>query len=194
MKRVCVFCGSSSGASPLFEQDARFLGQALAAADIELVYGGASVGLMGAVANACLKAGGRVIGILPKALEAKEIAHKELTRLHIVDSMHERKAMMADMSDGFIALPGGLGTIEELFEIWTWGQLGYHGKPFAIYNTLAYYDQLLRFLDHAVEAQLVKAVHREMLIVATDATSLLERMNGYSPPSVAKWTDRVLVP
>src|SRR3546814_750650 len=153
--RLCVFCGSSDGARPAYRDAAHALGKALADAGIGLVYGGAAVGLMGAVADGALARGGEVMGVLPRSLADRELAHPGLTQLHVVGSMHERKAMMAKLSDGFIALPGGLGTFEELFEIWTWAQLGYHRKPVALLNVDGYYDGLLSFLDHPVREAFV---------------------------------------
>jgi uncharacterized protein (TIGR00730 family) len=158
--RLCVFCGSSSGSSPIYVDQAKALGTALAQSGIDLVYGGASVGLMGAVADATLAAGGNVIGVMPQALVDKEISHKGLTDLRIVGSMHERKALMAELADGFIALPGGLGTFEELFEVWTWAQLGYHRKPCALLNVDGFYDKLSGFLDDVVTRGFVKPSHR----------------------------------
>ncbi len=187
LKRVCVFCGSNPGNDPVFLAAARDLGQALASAGLELVYGGASVGLMGAVADGALAHGGKVIGILPEALAAKELAHKSLTELRIVGSMHARKAMMADHADGFIALPGGVGTFEEFFEVWTWGQLGYHGKPCALLNIAGFYDGLLAFLDDVAGRGFMKQAHRDMLVVDSTIAPLLEAMQAYRAPDVAKW-------
>lgn len=188
--RLCVFCGSSAGADPAYAEAAHGLGTAIARRGFGLVYGGASVGLMGMVADGALAAGGEVIGVLPKSMQERELAHRGLTELHIVDSMHARKAMMADRSDGFIALPGGVGTLEEMFEIWTWGQLGYHRKPLGMLNVTGYYDPLLAFLDSTVSAGFVRELHRGMLIAETDPEPLLDRMVAYEPPSVVKWIDR----
>lgn len=185
--RLCVFCGSSPGNKPEYLAAAQQLGTALAKADIGLVYGGAQVGLMGAVADAALAAGGEVIGVIPRHLVERELAHEGLTTLHEVGSMHERKAMMADLSDGFIALPGGVGTFEELFEVWTWGQLGHHQKPCALLNAAGYYDQLIAFLDHALTEGFMRQPYRDMLIVDTEANALLDKVRGYAPPSVSKW-------
>ena len=187
MKRLCVFCGSSTGDAPAYAAAARELGTALAGRKIGLVYGGASVGLMGAVADAALAAGGDVIGVMPEALAKKELAHAGLTDLRIVGSMHERKALMAELSDGFIALPGGLGTLEELFEVWTWAQLGYHAKPCALLNVAGFYDRLISFLDSVVEHHFLKPAHRDMLVVASDSDDLLARLAAYQPPDVGKW-------
>lgn len=182
--RLCVFAGSSTGANPNYVSEARKLGTLLAKRKIGLVYGGASVGLMGAVADATLEGGGEVIGVIPKSLLARELAHKQLSDLRIVDSMHERKATMAQLSEGFIAIPGGIGTLEEIFEIWTWGQLGDHEKPCALLNTGNYYSPLLSFIDRVVAEGFVKPAHREMLLVDADPERLLDRMNTYVPPIV----------
>ncbi|MFP6847728.1 MAG: TIGR00730 family Rossman fold protein [Pseudomonas sp.] len=185
--RLCIFCGSNAGSNPVYIEAATRLGQALANAGIGLVYGGASVGLMGAVANAALAAGGEVIGVIPRALWEKEVAHTGLEDLRIVDSMHQRKALMAELSDGFIALPGGVGTLEELFEVWTWAQLGHHRKPCALLNINGYYDRLSAFLDHMVDEAFVKAPHRQMLIVEQDIDALLTAIDSYEAPTVGKW-------
>jgi len=185
--KVCVFCGSSEGVRPQYREAALALGRAIAARGDELVYGGSKVGLMGAVADATLGAGGRAIGVLPRALRDKEIAHEGLTELHIVESMHQRKAMMADLSGAFVALPGGMGTFEEVFEIWTWAQLGYHRKPVGLLDIEGYYDRLLAFLDQTVEEGFVKPEHRRMAIVETDPALLLDRFATYEPPTVTKW-------
>ncbi|WP_298956493.1 TIGR00730 family Rossman fold protein [uncultured Methylobacterium sp.] len=185
--RLCVFCGSNDGVAPLYREGAQALGRHLAETGIDLVYGGGKVGLMGAVADAVLAAGGRAIGVMPRPLVEKEIAHHGLTELRVVGSMHERKALMADLSDGFVALPGGLGTFEELFEVWTWGQLGYHPKPMAVLNLGGFYDPLLGFLDHVVEQGFVREAHRGMLIVARDPEELLAGIRSYTPPSLTKW-------
>lgn len=187
LRRLCVFCGSGAGAAPGYAAAARELGTTLARQGIGLVYGGASVGLMGAVADAALAAGGEVIGVIPEALVRKEVAHGGPIDLRIVGSMHERKAMMADLSDGFVALPGGIGTLEELFEIWTWAQLGHHRKPCALMNVEGFYDPLIAFLDGVVERRFLKAEHRGMLIVAAAVEPLLAAMAAYEPPVVGKW-------
>lgn len=189
MKSICVYCGSSMGVDPAFADAARVLGTELASAGIELIYGGGRVGLMGAVADAVLTAGGRVQGIIPQALATREVAHSGLSQLHVVDTMHQRKALMADLSGGFIALPGGLGTFEELFEIWTWSQLGIHHKAIGLLNVAGYFDHLLAFLDHATASQLLKPVHRDTLIVSQEPADLLERMNSYVPAVGLKWFD-----
>ncbi len=185
--RLCVFCGSSDGARPLYREAATALGRHFAEAGIELVYGGGKVGLMGAVADGALGAGGRVTGIMPQALVEKETAHRGLTDLRVVASMHERKAMMADLAEGFVALPGGLGTFEEMFEVWTWAQLGYHRKPLAVFNAGGFYDGLLGFLDSVVEEGFVREPHRAMLIVGTEPADLVTRIRAYEPPRVIKW-------
>lgn len=187
---LCVFCGSSPGHDRSHGRAARALGSALGQAGIHLVYGGGHVGLMGMVADAVLDAGGRVTGVIPQALHDLEVAHHGLTKLHVVGSMHERKALMADLSDGFIALSGGIGTFEELFEIWTWGQLGYHRKPVGLLNIDGFYDKLVGFVDDVVTAGFLRPAHREMLMVDTDAGALVARMQGYEPPLVEKWIGR----
>ena len=188
--RLCIFAGSSPGANPNYLRQAQNLGALLARRKIGLVYGGASVGLMGAAADAALEAGGEVIGVIPRSLVARELAHKKLPDLRIVNSMHERKATMAQLSDGFIATPGGIGTLEEIFEIWTWAQLGEHEKPCALLNTDDYYAPLLSFLDKVVGDGFLKRVHREMLLVDSDPERLLDRMKVYVPPIVIKWIDK----
>lgn len=187
---VCVFCGSSPGGDPAYRAAAEAMGREIAGRGQRLVYGGAKVGLMGAVADAALAAGGEVVGVLPHALSDKEIAHTGLTRLEIVASMHERKARMAELSDGFVALPGGAGTLEEIFEIWTWGQLGFHAKPAGFLNSRGYYDALRSFVDHAVGQAFLKAPHRDMLIFREDAGEMLDALAAYVPPVVEKWIGR----
>ena len=189
VKSVCVFCGSSMGDRAAYRESAEAMGQALAKANLGLVYGGGHVGLMGAVANATLAAGGTVTGIIPKALYDKEVGHDGLTKLEIVGSMHERKARMAELADAFVALPGGLGTFEELFEVWTWAQLGWHPKPVALLDVDGFYRPLSQFLDEVVARGFVRQIHREMLIVATDPSDLLEKLAAYEPPKVVKWID-----
>ena len=189
MNSICVFCGSRPGTDPAYEVAARCLGQALAQANITLVYGGGNVGLMGVVADAALEAGGEVVGVIPEALMRREIGHPGLTKLHIVASMHERKAKMAELSDGFVALPGGTGTLEEFFEVLTWAQLGEHEKPCGLLDIAGYYGPLLAVFDHMVEKGFLKDHHREMLLLERDPTTLLERFARYEPPRVAKWID-----
>ncbi len=187
MTRYCVFCGSSSGASDDYLLAAHTLGKALVEREIDLVYGGASIGLMGAVADAVLAAGGKAYGVIPRHLEKHEIAHKSLTELLVVENMHERKAAMADMSSGFIALPGGIGTLEELIEICTWQQLGLHTKPTGVLNINQFYDQLLSFLDHTVQEKFLHPQHRANLISAADAGLLLDQMmSATTSPDVFK--------
>jgi hypothetical protein len=166
--RLCVFCGSKPGDNPAYAEAAAALGHMLAEQRIGLVYGGASVGLMGVIADATLQAGGDAIGVIPQSLVDKEIAHPDLTQMHIVSGMHERKALMADLSDGFIALPGGIGTLEELFEIWTWAQLGMHSKPCVLLNVAGYYNQLIGFLDQMTQAGYLKESSRSMLRIASN--------------------------
>ncbi len=187
MRRLCVFCGSNSGSEPAYIDAAGALGRTLAEAGVGVVYGGASVGLMGAVADAALAAGGEVIGVIPRALVDKEIAHRGLADLRVVASMHERKALMAELSDGFVALPGGVGTLEELFEVWTWAQLGHHAKPCAVINTAGFYDRLIAFLDDVAGQGFMKQVHRAMLIVAEEPAALLGLMRSYEAPVQSKW-------
>jgi uncharacterized protein (TIGR00730 family) len=190
LRRVCVFCGSSLGFQPAYAQAADELGQLLAQRGIELVYGGGKVGLMGRIADACLKAGGRVTGVVPRQLVAKEIAHSGLSELHIVESMHERKAMMADLADAFIAMPGGYGTWEEFCEVLTWSQLGLQRKACALLNVSGYYDPLLAMADRAVQEGFVRDVHRELLLSDTDPRRLLDHLTQYTVPMVDKWMDR----
>ncbi|OJX64932.1 MAG: Rossman fold protein, TIGR00730 family [Micrococcales bacterium 73-13] len=188
--RLCVFSGSSPGRSPGYAAAATALGAELAARGIGVVYGGASVGLMGAIADAALAGGGEVIGVIPRSLMDKEIGHPGLTELRVVGSMHERKALMAELSDGFVALPGGAGTLEEIFEVWTWAQLGHHRKPCALYDVEGYYRPLAAFLDHVVEERFLKPVHRGMLIVEHDLDGLLAAIGDYRAPLADKWIDR----
>ena len=190
MRRVCVFTGSNHGAREQYAAAARKLAHDLVARGCELVYGGAHVGLMGVLAETVLENGGRVIGVIPEVLLAKEVAHHGLTELRVVASMHERKAVMSDLADAFVALPGGLGTLEELFEVLTWSQLGLHAKPCGILNVSGYFDALLAFLDHAVCERLLKSAHRALLIVDGDSGSLLDRLAAYRAPAIDKWIDR----
>jgi uncharacterized protein (TIGR00730 family) len=187
VKRVCVYCGSNPGKSAEFLESARRLARELVQREICVVYGGASVGIMGEIADNVLADGGEVIGVIPQALADKEVSHAGLTELKIVGSMHERKAIMADISDGFIALPGGLGTLEEIFEVLTWAQLGFHKKPCALLNVKGYYDKLIQFLNHAVAEGFVAKPHREMLLVEKEPHRLLEIMADYNAPTVDKW-------
>ncbi|MES0810733.1 TIGR00730 family Rossman fold protein [Roseibium sp. SCPC15] len=187
MKSICVFCGSSYGALEAYADAARETGRVIAENGYRLVYGGAKVGLMGTVADAALAAGGEVIGVLPKSLQDKEIGHEGLNELHLVGSMHERKALMAELSDGFIALPGGVGTLEEIFEVWTWGQLGYHEKPCGFLNIEGYYDQLIAFLDHQTREGFTKKAMRDMAQVASTPGALIDLFKAYTPPNTPKW-------
>src|SRR5574343_577634 len=187
MKSICVYCGSSPGRQPIYADAADSLAAALVKRNLRLIYGGAGIGIMGRLADQVLQLGGEVIGVIPKALAHKEIAHANLTELHITSSMHERKMLMAELSDGFIALPGGIGTLEELFEIWTWAQLGFHHKPCGLLNVNNYYDALIEFLDHMQTEHFVKAHHREMLMVEIDADSLLERFSSYQATAAKQW-------
>lgn len=187
LRRVCVYCGANRGRDPAYAAAAQAMGRALAVRGIGLVTGGGRVGLMGVVADAALDAGGEVTGVIPDALMRKELAHTGLTELVVTASMHERKARMAELADGFVALPGGLGTYEELFEIWTWAQLGWHTKPCGLLNAAGFYDRLVAFLDGASEAQFLKPEHRAMLIVEDDPDRLLDRFDAYRAPTVAKW-------
>lgn len=190
LARVCVFCGSNSGARAQYAAAAQALADQLVARGSELVYGGAQVGLMGVLAQRVLARGGRVTGVIPEVLVAKEVAHPALNELRIVGSMHERKAVMSDLSDGFLALPGGLGTLEELFEVLTWAQLGLHSKPCGLLNVSGYFDPLLAFLDHAVSERLLKSRHRALLLADDDPASLLDRMAAYRRPAGEKWIGR----
>jgi uncharacterized protein (TIGR00730 family) len=190
MKRICVFCGSSLGTRPAFADAAQALGRELASRGLELVYGGASVGLMGLVADAVLRAGGRAIGVIPEPLASKEIAHEGLSELHVVGSMHERKAKMAELADGFVTLPGGIGTFEETFEILTWAQLGLHRKPCGLLDVEGYYAPVVQLLDHACAEGFVRRDHLSMLLVEETAAALLDRFARYEPTYVAKWIER----
>jgi len=190
MKRICVFCGSSAGSRPEYRACAEQLGAELTRRNIGLVYGGGNVGLMGAIADAVLAAGGEAIGVIPEHLMTREIGHRQLTKLHIVRSMHERKAMMADLSDAFIALPGGFGTLEEFFEVLTWSQLGLHLKPCGIVNVLGYYTPLLSMLDHAVGERFLKPQNRALVLARETPAELLQALAEWSPVHVEKWLDR----
>ncbi len=190
MKAVCVFCGSNPGNDPVYAAGATAMGVEIAKRGMTLVYGGGAVGLMGIVANAALEAGGKVHGIIPRALREKEIGHNGLTELEVVDTMHTRKARMAELSEGFIAMPGGIGTFEELFEVWTWGQLGIHSKPLGLLNIGGFYDPLARFLDGTVEAGFLKQNHRAMAMTDTEPATLLDRMEQYVPSATFKWVEK----
>jgi uncharacterized protein (TIGR00730 family) len=187
IRRLAVFCGSNPGARPDYVEAARSLGRLLAQRAIGIVYGGSNVGLMAALADAMMDEFGDIIGVIPRMLVEREVANKALTDLRIVDSMHQRKAMMAELADGFIALPGGIGTLEEFFETWTWGQLGMHAKPCGLLNVAGYFDPLLEFLDYAVAEKFVRDAHRAMVVVESDPAALLSRFESYEPPRVVKW-------
>lgn len=190
MKRICVFCGSSNGFQPVYAEAARTLGKILANRRIGLVYGGGNVGLMGIIADAVLGAGGEVIGVIPEALVGRELAHRTVTELIVVRSMHDRKAKMAALSDGFVAMPGGYGTFEEFCEIITWAQLGMHRKPCAILNVEGYYDPLLALFDRAVREGFVHPSNRRLVLQETDPHRLLDVLASYTPPQTEKWIDR----
>ena len=190
MNGITVFCGSSSGDKEVYRNTARLLGNALAENNIKLIYGGASVGLMGAVADGALEAGGTVIGVLPRFLEAKEIAHEGLSELILVDSMHERKTRMNELSEGVIALPGGFGTLEEFFEMLTWAQLGLHKKPMALLNVNHFYDTLLTFMGNMVDQGFLKHENLKMILAEENIQTLLEAMKTYSAPKTVKWIDK----
>jgi len=187
MKSIAVYCGSSAGTNPLYISQAKALGAALVARGLMLVYGGGRVGLMGTIADAVLDLGGQVIGVIPDFLDARELAHKGCTELHVVRSMHERKLMMADRADGFIAMPGGYGTLEELFEVLTWGQLGLHQKPVALLNVDGYYDHLLLALDRMRDDELLRPENCSMLLQSADPQDLLAQMAAYQPVQMEKW-------
>jgi uncharacterized protein (TIGR00730 family) len=190
LRRLCVFCGSSPGIQTSYAQAADDMGRLLAERGIDLIYGGGNVGLMGRIADACLSHGGRAIGVIPKALAAKELAHGGLTELHVVESMHERKALMADLADAFVAMPGGYGTWEEFCEVLTWSQLGLQRKACALLNVSGYYDPLLDMADRAVDQGFVRDAHRQLLLADTDPGRLLDRLTSYTVPIVDKWIDR----
>lgn len=187
---VCVFCASSAGVDPCHTEGARAFGEVLARSGRRVVYGGGNTGLMGALAEGVLSARGEIVGVMPRHLVEREVAHHGLTRLETVASMHERKARLAEMADAFVALPGGLGTLEEFTEIWTWGQLGLHRKPYGILNVAGYYTPLLAFLDHALAQGFVRPEHRAMVHVAEDPAALLDAMEHAPPPALPKYLDR----
>ncbi|HUE87392.1 MAG TPA: TIGR00730 family Rossman fold protein [Vicinamibacterales bacterium] len=188
--RLCVFCGSSLGANPAFAEAARVLGTELAQRRIGIVYGGGNVGLMGVVADAALAAGGEVIGVIPHGLVSRELAHQGLSHLYVVESMHERKALMAELSEGFLALPGGFGTLEEFCEVVTWTQLGVHAKACGLLNVAGYYDGLLSFLAHALKEGFLRPAHFEIVVAGSDPLTLVDRVLDWRPPPVAKWISR----
>jgi uncharacterized protein (TIGR00730 family) len=187
IQSVCVYCGSSPGRLEGYAAAARRLARSLVDRNIRLVYGGASVGIMGLVADTVLKLGGQAVGVIPEALLRREIAHANLTELHVTRSMHERKSLMAELADGFIALPGGIGTLEELFEVWTWAHLGLHDKPCGLLNAEGYFDALISFLDHAVAERFLQPTTGSMLLVDADPDRLLDRFRGHAPPAATPW-------
>jgi len=189
MHSLCVFCGSNPGAAPAYAEAAADLGRVLAERGVSLVYGGGRVGLMGVLASSALACGGRVTGVIPEALATKELAHDGLTELRVVGSMHERKALMSELSDGFIALPGGIGTLDEWFEVWTWSQLGFQPKPCGILNVAGYYDHLLAFLDHMTAERFLSPPHRSMAIVEETPDLLIDRLASWQPPRAGKWIE-----
>lgn len=190
MKNITVFCGSSFGSDELYKEQATLLEQTLAKQNIQLIYGGANVGLMGAVADGVLKEGGKAIGVLPHFLQSKEIAHQNLTELILVETMHERKTKMNDLCDGVIVLPGGYGTLEEFFEMITWAQLGLHKKPIAILNIDGFYDDLIKLVQTMVDKGFLKQINQEMLLVSDSIDELLEKMRNYQAPTVGKWISK----
>ena len=189
MRRICVYCGSSKGTRPVYAEAAEDLADVLVRHELELVYGGAAKGIMGVVADKVLELGGKAHGVIPQMLVDKEIAHEGLTQLHVVASMHERKTMMAALSDGFIAMPGGFGTLEEIIEILTWAQLRFHDKPCGILNVRGYFDHLLSYLDHARDEGFLRAENRRMLLADDDAAGLVRRFERYTAPHVDKWIE-----
>ncbi|RZI43064.1 TIGR00730 family Rossman fold protein [Herbaspirillum sp. HC18] len=190
MKSLCVYCGSSIGASPAYADAARLLAKSMVESNIALVYGGGNVGLMGVIADAVMRLGGEATGVIPKALMDKEVGHTTLTRLHIVKDMHERKAMMAELSDGFVAMPGGIGTLEELFEVFTWSQLGFHDKPIGLLNVNSFYDGLIAFLRHVVTERFLKPEQASLLIHEPEPSLLVERLKTFVSPHHDKLLDR----
>jgi uncharacterized protein (TIGR00730 family) len=189
IRSLCVYCGSSPGRLGAYSTAASGLAQALVDRNIRLVYGGASVGLMGVVADTVLRLGGQAVGVIPEAIVRKEVAHKSLTELHVTKSMHERKSLMAELSDGFIALPGGIGTLEELFEVWTWAHLGIHAKPCGLLNVEGYFDSLVGFLNHSVAERFLSFETASMLLVEHEPEALLDRFVRHRPPAVSKWLE-----
>ncbi|MEM9643952.1 MAG: TIGR00730 family Rossman fold protein [Planctomycetota bacterium] len=187
MNSICIYCGSNSGRSLAYVDAAKSLANSLVERKLTLVYGGASVGIMGSIADEVLRLGGDVIGVIPESLVRHELAHQQLTELRVTKTMHERKSIMAELSDGFVAMPGGIGTLEELFEIWTWAQLGFHQKPCGLLNTERYFEPLLQFLDHMVAEQFVTCEHRAMLVAEATPEALLDRFESYDAPQTEKW-------
>ena len=187
VRSICVYCGSRPGASPEFVAQAKVLGHAMVEAGITLVFGAGSIGIMGAVADAVLEAGGEAIGVIPRGLHRAEITHPNLTELYMVETMHERKAKMIELSDAFVAAPGGFGTLEELFEVLTWGQLGIHAKPIGLYNTEGYWNPLLRMLDHCLEQRFIDPFQRELVLEAETPATLFEALQAYEPHEHTVW-------
>lgn len=191
LNSLCLFCGASAGANPAYLDAAASFGTTLAHRKIRLIYGGGSVGLMGVAADACLAAGGEVVGVIPRMLMEKEVGHAGVTQMHVVETMHERKALMTELSDGFIALPGGYGTLDELFESLTWQQLGYHTKPIGLLNANGFFDGLIVFLDHARDERFLRGLHRDSLQIDTDLAALIDKLRHAEAPDTGKWLDRV---
>lgn len=189
IQRVCVFCGSNSGRDPRYAAEAAKLGRGLVERGWELVWGGGRVGLMGMVADAVLAAGGRTLGVIPKRLATRELLHPASTEMHVVESMHARKALMAELADAFVALPGGFGTFEETLEMITWGQLGIHRKPLGLLNFLGFYQPLVQFIDHAIAEGFIRPKQRELIVTAEEAGALLDRLRSHHPPFVKKWIE-----
>jgi uncharacterized protein (TIGR00730 family) len=189
MNRLCVYCGSSAGSNDIYVSAAKELAQLLVSSGIELVYGGSSKGIMGVLADAVLSGGGKVSGVIPKSLVDKEVAHHGLTELHVVSSMHERKSLMAVLSDGFVAMPGGFGTLEEIVEVLTWGQLQFHTKPCGLLNVDGYFDHLLAYFDHASREGFLRDEHRQMLLVGNTPAALIDTFEHYQPPAIKKWRE-----
>ncbi len=190
MTSICVFCGSSPGAAPAYAEAAAALGAELAARGTTLLFGGGKRGMMGVLADACLARGGRVVGVIPAHLWQRELGHTGITEMHVVASMHERKARLAELADAFLALPGGIGTMEEFFEVWTWGQLGLHAKPYGLLNAGGYFDPLIRFLDHMVEEGFLRSDQRDVVLVDDDPVALLDRLTIMRPQPAQRWIGR----
>ncbi len=191
LKSICLFCGASPGTNPVYRDAATEFGRTLARQNIRLIYGGGSVGLMGVAADACLTNGGEVTGVIPRMLMEKEVGHKGVTQMHVVETMHERKALMTELSDGFVALPGGYGTLDELFESLTWLQLAYHTKPIGLYNVNGFFDGLISFLDHARDERFLRDLHRDSLQVDVNLGALISKLEHAIAPDTGKWLDRV---
>ncbi|WP_028218539.1 LOG family protein [Paraburkholderia oxyphila] len=189
MKAVCVYCGSSMGARPVYNEAAQAFGRALVDANLALVYGGGKVGLMGVIADTVMAHGGRAIGVIPELLVDKEVGHNGLTELHVVPDMHQRKKMMADLSDGFVAMPGGVGTLEELFEVYTWAQLGYHHKPVGVLNIDSFYNPLIALLEHTVSEGFMRQAYLDLLQIDSDPAALIGKLKRYHAPAKDKWAD-----